>query len=350
MALQSVPWAIGNGAHNQVEGARLSLYASTGGRGGVMSPTDMQVSALPVPGGAVRVHTGGVVIISGYPGASSQAYAARETSSTDVEITATGSSGGRTSYLVARVHDHQYSGEPTPASIENGPYNEYEWISQDPRTTSLPYPVEGLAKVTQPANTQTITQDMIEDIRQLAQPKRDQIVFGRPRIVQDDPDDNPRKVTELTVRNTTGGEYFPGGNGVSNRVDLFIPDYATRMHIEASWMGVAYEGAMNSFGTFWMEFGDEYRDRTWPGNQQWEFSTQRFAFNGTRQGAGDTARDQWKLMDAVYVPPKLRGKTVAFVWKAGLATNSDQGVSMDSLGGLGLRLDFAQTPIDIHTV
>ena len=344
MALQSVPWAIGNGAHNQVEGARLSLYASTGGRGGVMSPTDMQVSALPVPGGAVRVHTGGVVIISGYPGASSQAYAARETSSTDVPIDATGSSGSRTRYLVVRVHDHQYATEPSPPSIENGPYNEYEWIDQDPRTTALPYPVEGLAKVTQPANTQTITQDMIEDIRQLAQPKTRQVVFGRPRVSTD-----ADVVSTLTARSSAGGEYFPGGNGFANAVQVDVPEWATRMHLEPRWMSVWTRAGNDScWGYYWMEYGDEYRNRTWPNNQQFEFATQKFGFNFPN--VSDLVRTEWSLMDAVPVPAKLRGKRVTFVFKAGLADGSDYGVRMDAQGGLGLRIDFAQEAVDVHTV
>lgn len=342
MALQNVPWAIGNGAHNQVEGARLSLYAATGGRGGVMSPTDMRVTALPVPGGAVRVHTGGVVIVSGYPGASSQAYAARETSSTDVEIDATGSSGARTRYLVVRVHDHQYSGEPTPSNVQDGPYNAYEWISQDPRTTTLPYPVEGIAKVVQPPNTGTITDAMIEDIRELAQPKTDVVPFARPRVHEDD----DAVENYLTRRADDGGEYFPGGSGYANSATFLIPDWATHMMIEADWMSLRVVGGKNSWGTFWIEYGDEYRPRTWPNSQNYEFATQRFFWDTV--GAGSNYTTNWRLItQSLRVPAKLRGKRVTFVFKAGVspASPEDNAVFMDALGGLGLKLTLSQEPI-----
>ena len=55
MALRPVPWAIGHGAHNSAEGARMSLYAATNGARGVINPGDMRVTALPVPGAAVRI-------------------------------------------------------------------------------------------------------------------------------------------------------------------------------------------------------------------------------------------------------------------------------------------------------
>lgn len=346
MALQGVPWAIGNGAHNQVEGARLSLYAATGGRGGVMSPTDMMVTALPVPGGAVRVHTGGVVIVSGYPGASSQAYAAREVSSTDVDIDATGSSGARTRYLVVRVHDHQYSGEPTPSNVQDGPYNAYEWISQDPRTTDLPYPVEGIAKVVQPANTATITDAMIEDIRQLAQPRSQRVLHARPRVM----DDSTGNAILLNGLVENGGEYFPGGAGSPNTFTVDAPEWATRMIIRADWLAVRYQANTNPHGRYWVEFGDEYRDHGWNNNRQWEFGTQLFQFDSPG-ASNNTMRTNWILGDSVALAPKLRGKRVTFAFKAGVNLAANRGhVSMDSLGGLIMEVTFVQEALDAHTV
>lgn len=343
MALQSVPWAIGNGAHNQVEGARLSLYAATGGRGGVMSPTDMHVTALPVPGGAVRVHTGGAVIVSGYPGASSQAYAAREVSSTDVAIDTTGSSGSRTRYLVVRVHDHQYATESAPESVEHGPYNQYEWISQDPRTADLPYPVEGLAKVVQPANTGTITQDMIEDIRRLAQPFRSEVLFARPNI-QGDTDKN------LSDK-TRGGEQFPGGAGAQggySHFEIDVPAEANRWIWEAQWMSLRSNG-LSSWGTYWIEYGDERRPNGWdrpsPEGFDYEFRTQEFSWDVNETGFPHTVN--WLLADHKHIPAKLRGKRVGVVFKARVnqaPSAKANAISATDLSGLMLRVTFAQAP------
>lgn len=324
MALQNVPWAIGNGAHNQVEGARLSLYAATGGRGGVMSPTDMRVTALPVPGGAVRVHTGGVVIVSGYPGASSQAYAARETSSTDVEIDATGSSGARTRYLVVRVHDHQYSGEPTPENVQDGPYNAYEWISQDPRTAILPYPVEGVAKVTQPANTATITNSMIEDIRRLANPREKSYLYSDPTVVATE---------EVLTSTEEKGELFPDVGSIKAP----IPEWATRVQIVAEWLQVA-QPAGDFNGRIWVEWGP-YVEQSVRRHR-----TQTFGVNGNNSDNLDRA--YWKVAQEMYISPDLRGTDQIFFMKGRLLSHSggSSRPRLDSASGIVLSLRFLEEP------
>lgn len=324
MALDPVPWAVGNGAENSVEGARLSLYASTGGRGGVMSPTDMRVSALPVPGGAVRVHTGGVVIVSGYPGASSQAYAARETSSTDVEIDATGSSGSRTRYLVVRVHDHQYAGESAPESVEHGPYNQYEWISQDPRTSKLPYPVEGLAKVVQPANTATITNDMIEDIREVANPRT--LDVWRPRALLHSED-------EALGVSSEDGEWFPN---IGGQQMVYIPEWATRVLISASWLQIRVGYGEHAYGQMWVEYGPHLRPSTR------ERTTQRYQWD-TVGSRATTYRENWIVEDDCYIPKAYRGTTQAFIMKARRDGSTPVGaVKLDGVSGVSLKLRFLE--------
>lgn len=348
MALQNVPWAIGDGAHNSVEGARLSLFAATGGKGGVMSPTDMQVTALPVPGGAVRVHTGGAVVVSGYPGASSQAYAMREIDSTDVPITATGSSGSRRSYLVGRISDHQYSGEPTPDNVQDGPYNRYEWMSVNPRSNPPAYPVELLARVDQPANTATITQDMITDMRRLANPRREEFLFARPRVWGDEDLDRAKY---LRSRWSVGGELFPGGNGSQNIVYFDIPDYATHMIIEAQWMGIFVYGGEDGWGYYWVEYGDEYRPSTWPNGWHFEHATQTFNWNTV--SAGNNYTTNWLLADTYRIPEKLRGSRVGFAFKAAVSDNANasrDAIGMGARGGLMLRVTVTEDPISRHAV
>lgn len=337
MALDPVPWAVGNGAENSVEGARRNLYDATQGARGVTLPTDMEVTALPVPGGAVRVHSGSCVSPNDYPGGGSQSYSGWEQSSTDVPATATGSGGGRTNWLLWRVDDPQYSGQP-PADPTVGPYNRYVWVGSNPFTNPPAYPHVPLVRLNQPANTATITNDMLTDVREVANPRRQEIVFGRPRVLGDS-----SAGANLTVRFANGGEYFPGGNGSPNTFQVDVPDWCNRVMIDADWMGVYYQGGRSVFGSYWVEFGDEYRDRTWPNNRQWEFATQNFAFNAAQDSARQ--RDSWRLMDGLVMPKKLRGKRVTFAFKAALSAASQTGVTMDHLGGLGMRLTFAQTAI-----
>ena len=349
MALQGVPWAIGYskgedesgrpiGAHNAVEGARRALFDATGGARGVTNPTDMEVTALPVPGPAVRVHAGSCKTPNDYlPAGGAQSYSGWEMSSTDVPVTTTGSSGNRINFLVYRVDDPTYAG-PEPDDVVNGPYNRYVWLPSNPRTSPPAFPHVPLVMLNQPANTSTITNDMLTDIREVANPRREEHVFGRPRVLGDG-----HAGTSLTVRHANGGEYFPGGDGSANTFRVPVPDWCNRVMIDADWMGVRYQSGRNVYGNYWVEFGDEYRDRTWPGNRQWEYATQVFAFNSP--DSGDASRDNWRLMDGLVMPSKLRGKTVTFAFKASLSASSDLGVMMDELGGLGMRLTFAQTAI-----
>ena len=333
MALVGVPWAIGGGAENPVEGARQNTYAATKGGRGVITPTDMKVTALPVPGSAVRVHMGSCVSPNYYlpaPYFGCQSYSLTEESSTDVEIPATGSAGGATRYLIARVMDPQYGGQQ-PEDVANGPYTKYALVSS---ITGLKYPFVELARIKQPANTGTITQDMITDIREVANPNHDWAVFARPRVVADN-----SAGMNLTVTNADGGEYFPGGDGSSNGFRTLVPEWATRVAIDARWSSVSYAGGKDLRGFYWVEFGDQYRERTWPGKRQFEFATQKFAFNSPN--TNDHKRGNWNLMDAVVVPRKLRGKMCTFVFKAG--RTGQTGVSMDEYTGVGMKLDFFET-------
>lgn len=354
MALQGVPWAVGYskgedgsgrpiGAHNAVEGARRALFDATGGARGVTGPTDMEVTALPVPGPAVRVHAGSCKTPNDYlPAGGAQSYSGWEMSSTDVPVTTTGSSGSRINFLVYRVDDPTYAG-PEPDDVVNGPYNRYVWLSSDPRTSPPAFPHVPLVRLDQPANTSTITNDMLTDIREVANPRRAEFLFARPRVHADE-----GPATELRTLQSSGGEYFPGGDGFENLAHYVIPAWATQMVIEADWLGVRYAGGRTLTGAHWIEFGDEYRNRTWPGNRQWEFATQMFAHNNA--DSGDASRTNWRVMDSVWVPPKLRGKRTTFCFKAGMFPNTQFGVSMDYLGGLGLRVTCVEVAESRHAV
>ena len=338
MPLRPVPWAIGNGAENSVELARAVAFIGSSGSTGVVDPVDFGVSALPTPGAAVRVKLGTGVIRSTYPGVVGQSYVVQEQSYTDVPVSATGSSGGATKYVYVLITDTQYSGQ-NPPSVEDGPYNEYAV------TTTLPanQPYLLLAKIVQPASTATITNAMITDMRELAMPKRQPLTFARPRVLADQ--SNPNQY--LIQKTSDGGEYFPGGNGEPNTFKVDVPPWATRILIDASWMAVMYKNGTNPFGRYWVEYGTEYRDRTWPGKQQWEFSTQQFAFDSP---GGNNTRTDWRLMSSQHLPAKLRGKTMTVAFKAGRNDSGpNDAVKLDSVGGLGMHITFVQTSLDPKT-
>ena len=345
MALRPVPWAIGNGAENSVELARAGIYSATGGATGIAESGDFIVKPLPTPGAAVRVHKGGGVIKSTYPGVFGQSYAVQEQSYTDVPVAATGSAGGATKYVYVLIQDTQYGGQ-NPPSVEDGPYNSYAV------TTTLPQnqPYLLLAKIEQPKSTATITGTMIVDMREVANPIVGQFTFARPRLMADD---DPRQ-NLLTSRFTGAngewyGEYFPGGDGSPNETRQFVPARATHMSVRADWLAIRGVSNLNCHGRYWLEYGDEYRNHTWPGGRQLEFATQQFAFDTT--GTQGSYRLNWALMDQVSIPKKLRGKEVRFAFKAGVSDDADRdGVMMNALSGLGLHVVFSMAPLDPDTI
>lgn len=340
MALYPVPWFTTGGiegeggAENYGELARADAFIGSSGATGVIDPTDFGVKALPTPGPAVRITKGTAVIRSTYPGVVGQSYVVQERDYTDVPVEATGSSGAAKKYVYLLIEDTQYTGQP-PESVEDGPYNSYHV------TTTLPQfqPYLLLAEINQPKSTATIENKHITDRRELAMPRREQLMFGRPRVAEDgDP--------KLDWSVADGGEFFPGGGGNPNSFEVYVPTWATRIMIDASWMSVRYAGGKNPQGHYWVEYGDEYKAHTWPNNQQYEFSTQHFLFNSPGTAA-DVMRTDWRLMSSQHLPAKLRGKTITIAFKAG---RTDSGipsdVMMDSGSGLGMQLAFVQTALD----
>ena len=341
MAFEPHPWFIGlEGVEHSAEVARNLAWVATSGASGIVKPTDLRVKAQSVPDGSVRIGPGGFVVESKYSGASQQSYVERVPTSTDLEVPATGSSGGATRYVVAQIMDPDYPGGGTIPPVPNdGVFARPYLVSSlsSSRTEIV------LAKIVQPANTAAITNAMITDLREIANPRRKQLQYARPRVSADSD-------TKLYQLASDGGEYFPGGNGSPNTFSLDVPSYATRMIIRADWMAVRYQGSSNPYGSYWVEFGDEYKPRTWPGNRQWEFSTQRFAFNSPGT-SNDVMRTNWILADAVYIPAKLRGKSCTFAFKAGLDSTAGRGdVSCDAVSGLSMEVTFSEAPIDADTL
>lgn len=342
MALDPVPWFVGAGARHSAASARNLAWNATGGKTGISTPTSLEVRATSTASNNVQIMPGGAVIESTYQGALQQSYTVRNASATNVAIPANTGSSARTYYITAEINDPTYAGS-NPPSVEEGPYNFFR-----ARTSRQSvHPEVLLAKVKVRPNSPILSSD-ITDMRELANPRREEYVFGRPRVAADD------YAAELNQKSGDGGEFFPGnyssGSTASPNVfELTVPEWATRVMIDASWMSVGYAGSTNPYGHYWVEFGDEYKDWGWPNNQQFEFTTQRFFFNspGTSTNA---MRTNWLLMDALPVASSLRGKDVEFAFKAGYSANSGKGVSMDAGGGLGCRITFVEAPESVDIV
>lgn len=208
MALDTVPWFIGGGAEHSPAVARTLAYAATSGATGVIGPDDLRVTSLPSPGAGVRILPGGGVMENRYPGGTQQSYVVRNPSATDATVSATGSSGGSTRYVVLRIDDPEFGGQ-APANVVLGPYVRPVLVSS---ITNLAYPFLPLAKITQPANTSVITQAMITDLRQLANPRSRREVLSA--------------AAGVATLSSTSGQIFP-----SYTPAIPVPEWATWVQI-----------------------------------------------------------------------------------------------------------------------
>lgn len=345
-------WFIGGGAEHTPESARRSLYASTSGATGVGSINDLRVRPLAVPGQGVRVAVGSALIKSNYVGGETQTYMGTVYTEESVEITPTGSGSSRTDLIIMRVEDPFAAGSPydppSEGDIPHAPYIHIRVVSGVPANTTKVQDVAGyqndsaetLARITLPASTGTVTTAMITDLREIAQPRRLERVFARPRVTADNSSQN-----YLTATLASGGEYFPGGAGYANEFQLDVPEWATHMVIDARWMAVNYGNDRRPTGRFWIEYGNEFRNKTWPNNRHWEYQTQEFDFNASRNDAGSNA--DWSLMDTRSIATKLRGERCTFVFKAGVTNIPGSNHTwMDALSGLGCRVTFSEGLVD----
>ncbi|MDI3407688.1 hypothetical protein [Streptomyces cavernicola] len=248
MAWDSVPWFTEGGAEHSSEVARLLAYAAFGGAEGVVGSADLQVKALGTPAAAVQVRTGACAIINRAQGGAYQAYAARLPVADQVPIAATGVSA-RSDLIVARIENPYSYGEtwPNPSDPKVGPYVYTRVISGVPKTTTNVRQVRGsdsaiaLARIDIPANTTSVTQAMIKDLRTMVAPRRDRRLYTA----------FPSTLSTLTYSDNKWHNW----PGEPAKWDIDVPEWATRLKIVTTIAGLRmtksniYASMQNVFGT-----------------------------------------------------------------------------------------------------
>lgn len=160
-----------DGATHSAQQFRLLVADLARDNEGITRGTDLKVSQLGTPGGAVQVSTGTGVVRGRYA-AFQGTYAVANTAATNVNISATGGSP-RSDMLILRVEDPEYEGTLDP---ETDDVNYFQVISNvSSSATAIPDGRTGipLARIDIPASTSTITNAMIVDIRKIANPRRE---------------------------------------------------------------------------------------------------------------------------------------------------------------------------------
>lgn len=164
-----------DGATHSAQAFRMLIRDLARGAEGITEGDDLKVTQLGTPGGSVQISDGSGVIRGRYS-AFQGSYAVCNTGADTKSISPTGGTG-RSDMLIVRVEDPEYEGTLNPAT---DPICYFQIISNvSSSATAIPDGRTGipLARIDIPASTSTITNAMIVDIRQVANPRRDRRQF-----------------------------------------------------------------------------------------------------------------------------------------------------------------------------
>lgn len=292
MTWSPVPWMVDGGLHPSEVGRTLA-YQALGGAEGVGGINDLKVRPLAVPGRGFRVAGGTASMLNryaGWPEGGQQMYVGRNAGDDIVNHDmATGSGGGRSDLVVARVLDPQYGAQP-PTNPSAGPYIATQVITGVPSNTkraedvaSITYPAIALARIDYPASTSTISAGMIVDLRKVARPRRERYVRTYALAAGEE---------DILTTTVSGGETWPNVELAAWYVD--VPRWATAARIVATWGSVKVPPG-NAYGTIWARVGGGTT-----------FAATDTVFWDT-PGSADQGRQTFTLGGEITIPAALRG-------------------------------------------
>ncbi|MER6131908.1 hypothetical protein [Streptomyces sp. NPDC001815] len=173
MALIQPPMLTHGGTH-PARAFRMMVRDLACGNSGVTEGNDLKVREWATPGAGVRVGDGSAVVGGAAWGQGS--YTQYNVGDAIVPIAPTGSSA-RFDLICLRVEDPEYEGNRNPAADEIGYFHVVSGVSASTKTVPPGMTAIPLARLNLPANTATITNAMITDLRQIANPRRDRKLY-----------------------------------------------------------------------------------------------------------------------------------------------------------------------------
>lgn len=193
MTFDTAAWAI-DGPLLSSALARRAEYAAVGGAQGIVNRDDLKVTQLGVPGQGLLIAAGVGLVTNGYQTSPNETYVVSNPSVHTIgssEMPAANPSAK--SYIIAIVvgdpdfsqsgHPWMGAGDPPPGSETTFNYVRPTIIpvaSSSVVGLSVNYPALAIARIDIPANTTTITNAMITDLRKLARPRQEQQIFVSP--------------------------------------------------------------------------------------------------------------------------------------------------------------------------
>lgn len=172
MALNTTPFVVTGGEHTAQQ-FRMMIKDLAQGNSGVTQGSYLKVSALSTPGAGVQIGDGSAVI-AGVAAPNQGHYNVYNIGTDTVGISATGGTG-RSDMIVLRVQDPEYEGSRDPDTAAF--FDVVSNVSSSATTVPSGYSAIPLARIDIPSSTATITNAMIVDLRKVANPRRERILY-----------------------------------------------------------------------------------------------------------------------------------------------------------------------------
>ncbi|MEW9521805.1 hypothetical protein [Streptomyces tubercidicus] len=172
MALSSTPIAVTGGEHT-AQMFRMMIRDLSRANEGITEGDHLKVTALSTPGAGVQIADGSATII-GRVSPVQGSYNTYNIGTATKDISATGGTA-RSDMLVLRVEDPEYEGSRDPS--ECAYFDVISNVSSSATTVPAGYSAIPLARIDIPSSTATITSGMIVDLRKVANPRRERILY-----------------------------------------------------------------------------------------------------------------------------------------------------------------------------
>lgn len=310
-----LPAGFVDGASTPGEMLRRISFAATAGDTGVVQAGDLRVTATG--GTAVYIQAGSGFVATRFSDAyRAQSYVIANDSAVAVDVPANTGGSTITWYVIVRVTDPQYAGEPTPVDPLTDDYCVAELVTSLPSTK--PYIL--LASVSMPAGASTVTQAQVTDRREMANPRRKRDLRAYPLRSADG--------TDKMNATGTDGEVWPNDGSFT----VEVPSWAVKMRFIATWSQVNIPSTTAAYGRLWLRVASGRAD---------EADTDYTVFNTISKV--DSYRDTLTCLGEVTIPSTMRGASVVMQMRARL-TSGDPDVNVDSASAISLDMEFVEAP------
>ena len=301
-----------NGATHSAQQFRMLVRDLANGAEGITQGDDLKVTERGTPGGGVVVGDGSAVV-RGRANTFQGSYAACNIGAVDVPIAATGGSA-RSDMVILRIEDPEYEGTLDPETDEIAYFDVISNVSSSATTIPDSRTAIPLARIDIPASTSTITNAMITDLRQVANPRRRRSVFTQ----------SPSSIS-TGIGSSTSYSYFSTAAGVN----VAVPDWATKVIVKIDVSPIRYD-----LGNFWGRIGATYGS---------SLATQDITLDDN-QGSG-ARRIPAIIADTLTVPSAYRGTTQLLrVRASGLDAGQAGRIYVDSGTTFAYDVQFEEAP------